>query len=175
MSLNLPNIVQAEFFLVNMTDNPDIGSILKEIFERTADDMPTKVVVRFFDIDGQINRFMMNLQRLQQKQQTIEDQFHKSRGLYRSYLSSRLQKSMRKIITLQKCSVDVARAGLVRALHLGGPVAIEPRGFNFRLLRSEEVHDTTEAVARARRAFLFLFPFNTDLIVDGIPSIAHLI
>ncbi len=178
----MPNIVQAEFFLVGGKDVETIEALIEQCSERVVDglvlihkgealDANIKKVVRFFDEDGSITAFVKAHKVTKEGLNATLEATANAKGLYRVWqwfwadrwseknYSQRLK--MLPFVT-QKCrDVVVTR----------GSIAVQRADRSFRFIRGDEVRELFETIGKATGVWLFIFEPN-DLLAEKNTGVA---
>lgn len=187
MSQKKPNIVQAEFFLIqkggrsleSVMDEARsrVDAALEEIRKGVPPELAgsrIKVCVRFFDQLGVVSTFVHALQKYKDRYQAVRVLLTRAHGVDRLFLKVQAWFLLERIYKLEgDARFDIVFDELCRALQ-SGEVAVEEWDHRYRLVQRNEIHELLESIARADTNFwLFLFRHN-DLLVDDQFGITEL-
>jgi hypothetical protein len=165
------NIVQAEFFLVNVRAD-SLDDMLADCAERKADDVPIKCVVRFYD-NGTVTRFAKLLAWMKKK----KDEHVKLGWCYSKPPRTLFDYLIWAWVDiagdwLNERKVSVVARQLKRATRARQTIAVESEGHRFREAHRDELHELTEAARAASDVWLFVFKPN-HLLADKNEFVVH--
>lgn len=158
MEKDRPNIVQVEFFLVNMRGT--LENLLTECQERTEDDARIKTVIRFFDKTGTATDFILCVSRIDKKLQKLRDTIAYSKVPWKTIQNMRTIRLMKKRAVLKEKSVQLAVGWIHSAIQNQQPVAIENPDYSFRSVEKNETHELIETTSKSTSVWLFVFEPN---------------
>ena len=171
------NIVQLEFFHAGNPDTDSLEEFQDGLELALAGVKPRaniKTVVRFYDHNGAMSRFVASVERLRRTQALYYLRAAAGAGGFlNNFLSKR---NARKRIRAQERALDIARHHFAQAMRhwqiYGASLAIEQYDHRFRPIRGAELSEALEAVDRSHGVWIFIFKHN-DLYADTNKLIAH--
>jgi|SRR3989338_1915953 len=165
-----PNIVQAEFFLVDIGDGT-LEHLLRECADRRATGSAVKLTVRFFDEEWTLTSLALEMQRLEEEQRKNLESFMQAGWFRRRFHSRRSQRLAGERLARWKFQRWMTVQQLSTAVRTSKPVAIEQSDHHFRLAREDELHELLESAERSGKVWLFIFAYN-DLCADSNKFVA---
>jgi hypothetical protein len=172
----MPNIIQAEFFHVDVEGVP-LVEVLAECRERIMDsfelaqtgdkiDPHIKTVVRFFDRDEALTHIIKEAEKIRENIQEVRNDIARLPGPRRLVMDMRLRWHVRKSLIFNKLLRQHVVNNLRLVMQASGNVSVETSDHSFRFVRSEERHDMLESVARSKTMWVFVFGYG-DLLFDS--------
>jgi hypothetical protein len=183
----LPNIVQAEFFLVDGDPDMTFESFMAQMQERIMDGFSdlragmdpadvrigVKICMRFYDYTGAITQAVAREQRAQEDLNNTLKELGGQQSLIRRYLLyRRLKRLSKEAPPGKRRSHALSIKALAAVLRKHSPAAIETWDHRFRTLRREEAHEVMESIMRSKISWIFCFEHN-DLLAGTNVGIAH--
>lgn len=179
MPVPLPNIVQAEFFLVGVRSGDSLEVAMTEMRDRIAnglqdvlggmdpDEVKTgiKACVRFYDLSGRITALVEREHVLDVAHREANEQFRTSAGLRRMFWRWKLAWLLTKIIDIRDRQHVYTTQEFEAKLNSGQQVAVERQDHTYRIIRKDEAHELVEAIKASHNVWIFLFKYN-DLLAD---------
>ena len=170
------NVVQAEYFLVNMGDSVSFDALMRDCAARAFDNLGPamkgarvgtgiKICVRFYDQAGSLTERVSKLESLDDRIEQTFTRFLESGGPRSLWSQFRCWQLTRRKCAALVALKDALLEHLKDAVRTGLPVAIEATGHAFRPLERDESHETIEAVRKSHGLWVFVFKPN-DLCAD---------
>lgn len=173
------NIVQAEFFHVDVIGAKSLDEVMKDCADRARESHElaqsgqewrsgVKTVVRFYDDTKELTRLAHSIVALKKEfEKAIEqaEPYSWFAVLWALYFGSKRSRLARKLADTQEKARRITATRLYEALASGRPVALERVDHSFRPVRFDETHELTVSAARSKAVWLFIFTSN-DLYAD---------
>ena len=154
-----PNIVQAEFFLINI-HCLDIQKLRHEVRSRDATSSPLKIVVRFYDEDSLVTNFALSATALERRQRELNDVYRSRDYLEAHFQERECTRIMRQLNECRRWRKHVALLQLQTLRFNSGAIAVKEPGHAFRRAEKNELHDLCESAAASTDAWILVFEHN---------------
>lgn len=168
------NIVQIEFFLIDVIHQQSIEELKKELDEATEEILTLarhgietwgiKPTVRFFDTTGVLTKFVVRAEDVSKGRdealKKFGEAFAQNSKLKKIFWEARRQWLHRKMSSLRTEAGMLARAHLREAIERGEEVALQRMDRSFRPLWRQEVHELLEAAESSKNVWFFVFKPN---------------
>ena len=163
MRFERPTIAQIEFF---PPVKHSLTATLFDVGERARDGLRYKTVVRFYDRDDKITRYLKARNWHAEARHKASVACHNSHGLRRVF--HHMQKVWHSARESQMTAgvLPLAQKELRDAVARKDQVAVEPASGSFRPMDANEAHEILESADAACYAWFFVFPYG-DLHADS--------
>jgi len=165
-----PNLVQAEFFLVDIGDGT-LNQLLSACADRRTTGSPIKLTVRFFDEQWVLTSLALEMQRLEKERRKNFKEFMQAGWFRRRFYGRRSQLLAGERLARWKFQNWMAVQQFAMAVRASKPVAVEKPDHRFRLAREDELHELLESAERSSKVWLFVFEHN-ELCSDSNKLVA---
>ncbi len=168
-----PNVVQAEFFHVQLADTT-LNKVLSECSERWMEDSRIKTVVRFYDDYGFVTDFVSEVRDLELRQQNVRLAMPSAWPLEKYFLGRKSRSLAGKMSEARKRATGLLAERVDKVINTDGKIAVERPDHSFRWAQGEELHELGEATGKATAVMIFLFQHN-DLLAEINSPAGHFI
>jgi hypothetical protein len=167
----MDNLVQVEFFNVDVSDYGSIEELRAELGEYIACGADIKTKVRFFDDDGTLTRIAERAEVLRAAIDHYYEEKERTGRIRRfSYWKYKWNFAARR--TILKDIPILGAEALRRAVEQKRAVAIERNNYSFTPMAGNEALELVRYTRQAKQAWLFVFKPN-DLLSEKNELIAH--
>lgn len=156
----LPNLIQVEFFLVDIKSSRSLEVLILECHERIDDESPIKICFRFYDLDDKISILAKKIKIWTEKNGAFGERLLNEVSYPKFFNSLRIWWFGRKVLIWKAKLDQIVKQTVCDHLRLRKTIAIKCPDNSYRYVKKNERYELEGMVKKSTSNWIFIFAPN---------------